>query len=140
MTVLPYRLTAAALDLSPRIQRSIVVAASPAAAAETVVCTLTVTGISPSSPGVVVFGFGAFTQGTDGTAYNLKLRQTGTSGTTLAATGVIEVAAAKLGANSLCSFDASPSSPSQVYVLTATHANASAASTYSAATLVCIVL
>lgn len=140
MSATQYRLSALGIDLGPKVFRSTSVAASPAAATETVVCTVTATGISASSAGVIVMGSGAFTMGTDGTGYTLKLRQTGTSGTTLISTGIIDLAATKLGTGSLVGFDAAPSTPSQVYVLTATITLGSAPSTFSGASLVAIVL
>lgn len=103
-------------------------------------CTLTIPEYVSVSYGVIVLGFGAFTIGTNGVSYNLKLRQTGTSGTTLKATGVIALAAAALGEAAILGFDASPVLPGQVYVLTATIASATAASTFSAAELIAIVI
>ena len=137
---LPQRLTGASIDFSPRVVHSSTVAASPAAATETVVCTVTLPDVVKVNYGVIVIGYGAFTMGTDGTSYNLKLRQTGTSGTTLKASGLIPLAAAVLGHASIVGFDASPSQPGQVYVLTATMTAASAASTFSAAELLAIVI
>ena len=136
----PLRLSATGIDLSPRVFRSTTVAASPALAAETVVCTLTLTADVQVQSGVILLAFGAFTMGTDGTTYNLKVRQTGTSGTVLAASGVCALAAAALGSESIVTFDASPTLPNQVYVLTATMANASAESEFSAASLVAIIV
>lgn len=136
----PERLTAAAVDLSPRIQRTSTVGASPSDATETIVATLTTVGAMQTHGGVLLFAHGAFTIGTNGVSYNLKIRQTNASGTTIVATGVIALAAAALGSTTLVGFDASPTIPGQVYVLTATIASATAASTFSAVTLAAIIL
>lgn len=136
----PTRLSGAGLDLSPRVVHSSTVAASPAAASETVVCTVTVPAFVSVNYGVILLGNGSFTVGASGTGVTLKLRQTGTSGTTLMSTGILPYTAADLGQLAIVGFDGSPVLPGQVYVLTATVANGAAASTFSAAELVAIVI
>ena len=136
----PLHLSAAGVDLSPRIQRNSTVVASPTAATETIVASLTVSGNLAVSSGIIVYGFGAFTVGTAGVSVNLKLRQTDASGSTLKATGAVTYTAADLGALTVVGFDASPTLPGQVYVLTATVASANAASTFSAVEIGAIVL
>lgn len=130
----------AAVDLSPRLFFTNAVAASPAAATETIIATLTITADVALQKGVVLAGFGAFTQGTDGTTVVLRIRRTDASGTIVKATGALPYAAAVVGAIDIDAVDTGITPLNQVYVLTATHANASAASTYSAVTLSAIVI
>lgn len=140
MTFSPTRLSAAGIDLSPRVKRSTTVAASPSGSSETTVCTLTVNENLALAAGVLLVGFGAFTVGTSGVSVNLKLRQTDTSGSTIAATGAVTYTAADLGALTVVGFDTAAALPGQVYVLTATVASGAAASTFSAVSLVAILV
>ena len=137
---IPFTLSGARVDLAPRLFFSNTVAASPSGSSETIVCTLTIADDVALGKGVVLMGFGAFTQGTDGTGVTLKIRRTDASGSTLKSTGILPYAAAVLGAASIVAVDTGVSPLNQVYVLTATHTAASAASTYSAATLAAIVV
>lgn len=139
MTV-PTRLLADAIDLKPRVIRSATVAASPAAAAETTICTLTVDRDLQVSLGILVIGFAAYTVGTSGTAVNLRIRQTDTAGTVVKATGATSRTAGNLASQSVLGFDTAPVLPNQVYVLTMTVTSGSAASTVSAVELVAIVI
>lgn len=139
MTV-PTRLLADAIDLSPRVIRSGTVAASPAAATETTICTLTVNRDLQMGLGIVLYGFAAFTVGTSGTAVQLRIRQTDTSGTVVKASGATTRTAANLGSMSILGVDTAPVLPNQVYVLTMTVTSGSAASTVSAAELVAVVV
>lgn len=136
----PIQVGGIGLDLSPRLFFSNTVAASPSAATETIIATLTITEDVALTKGVVLLGFGATTQGTNGTGVTLKLRRTDTSGTTVKSTGIIPLAAGVLGTFSISGVDTGITPANQVYVLTATHTAASAASTYSAVTLVAIVV
>lgn len=139
----PINETAASIDLSPRVFKSTTVAASPADATETTVCTLTCTGDIAVISGVILVGFAAFTVGTSGTAITAKIRRTDTSGTTIVSTGVTNegvTAATQLGTRNVLGFDTGPTMPGQVYVLTLTVANGAAASTVSAASLIAIVV
>lgn len=136
----PFIQNAGGIDLSPRLFKTTSVAASPSAAAETIVGTLTIDNDLGIGAGVLLFGFGAYTIGTNGVSCNLKIRRTDTSGTTIAATGAVTGTAANLAALSLIGFDAITTVKGQVYVLTATLASASAASTFSAVTLAALVL
>lgn len=120
--------------------RSATVAASPSGATETVVASVTIPNFPSVNLGVLLLGFGAFTVGTAGVSVNLKLRQTGTSGTTIKATGAMTYTAADLGSGSVVGFDTSPTLPGQVYVLTAVVASANAETTFSAVELVAIVI
>jgi len=134
------RINGASVDLSPRVIRSATVAGSPAAAAETVICTITLPSVVVINYGVILIGTAAWTAGTDGTTFNLKLRQTDTSGTTLIASGLEDLAATKLASRTLTAVDLSPSQPGQVYVMTLTTTLGSATSTVSAASLTAIVI
>lgn len=136
----PIHYSANSIDLSPRVQRSTTVAASPAASSETTICTLTVSGNIAVSTGILLFGWAAFTVGASGVSVNLKLRQTDTSGTTVAATGAVTYTAADLGSLSLQGFDTAGVLPGQVYVLTMTVASGAASSTVSACQLTAVVL
>lgn len=140
MTAQNLILSAAGIDLSPRVQRTSTVAASPTDDAETIVASLTIIGNLAVGTGILLLGWGAFTVGTNGVSCNLKIRKTNASGSTLGATGAITYTAADLGALSLQGLDTSPTLPGQVYVLTATLASASAASTFSAVGLTAFVL
>ena len=136
----PITASAIGLDLSPRYKTSVTVAASPAAAAETVIATLTITEQLAVNLGVELTGWAAWTVGTNGVSVNLKLRQTGTSGTTIAATGATTATAANLGSGIVQGIDTGPTLPGQVYVLTMTVASGSAASTVSAVYLRALVI
>ena len=136
----PLHLSAGGIDLTPRVVRSGTVAASPSAAAETTICTLTVGPNLAVGLGVLLVGYAAFTVGTSGVSVNLKLRQTDTSGTTVKATGAVTFTAGNLGALTVVGLDTGPVLPNQVYVLTMTVASGAAASTVSAAELVALVV
>src|ERR671936_684160 len=92
----PWTGTDRQLDLSPRYKTSVTVAGSPALAAETTIATLTVTEDLAVALGVELVAWCAFTVGTAGDGANLKIRQTGPSGTTIAATGLVTATAANL--------------------------------------------
>jgi hypothetical protein len=137
--VAPIQWSAPNLDLSGRFFENHVVAASPAAAAETIICTL------PALPrnlgfakGVFLFTAAAFTVGTSGTNGNLRIRQTDASGTVVYSTGGVTMAAASLQNLSGIGLDASPSATGQVYVVTLTITAGSATSTVSAVSLIAI--
>jgi hypothetical protein len=141
MPTVPIDQSAIGVDLSPRFIQSNAVAASPSAATETTICTLTIPSNLSVVSGVILLGFAAFTVGTNGTACNLKIRQTNTSGTTLGATGATTggITAANLVDMNVAGFDTAAGG-SQVYVLTLTVTGGSATSTVSAAQLVAIVV
>jgi hypothetical protein len=137
----PISASAAGLDLSPRVFQSQAVAGSPADATETIVCTVTCSGDIAIVAGIIVMAWVAFTVGTNGVAANLKIRRTNAAGATQAATGVVNegvTAATQLGYRYAQAFDTGPTMPGQVYVATLTLASASAASTVSAASLICL--
>lgn len=135
---IPIQQGAAALDLSPRIFKSEVVVASPAAAAETIICSVAVQGDLSTALGVVLFGWATYTVGTNGTAVTFKLRQTDASGTVVATSGAETAVAANLASKPIMGIDDGQVLPRQVYVLTMTVTAGSAASTVSAATLLAI--
>jgi hypothetical protein len=120
------------LDLHARRQYAATVAASPAAATETVICTYTITEAIAVVQGIHIFGWAAFTAGTAAVSATLKIRQTGTSGTTIATTGAVTVVATDLYSLPVFGVDTSPTLPGQVYVLTLTMGSGSATSTVSA--------
>lgn len=123
------------VDLSPRFFYSAAVAASPSAAAETTICTVTVTTDLAVVKGVLLEGAFAFTVGTSGVSATIKIRQTNTSGATVATTGANTVAAASLYTFGIQGVDTAATLPGQVYVLTLTVGSGSATSTVSYATL-----
>jgi hypothetical protein len=136
------RINGLAVDLSPRFVQSNAVAGSPALAAETTICTLTISANAAISSGIQLYGWAAFTVGTSGSACNLKIRQTGTSGTTIAATGATTggIAAANLVDMNVAGFDTAGVIPGQVYVLTLTVTAGAAVSTVSACQLTALIV
>jgi hypothetical protein len=91
--------------------------------------------------GTALIGYVALTVGASGTDVTVKLRRTGTSGTTVVSTGVMNApAAGDLLAYSISGFDTGTTMPGQVYVLTVTIANGAAESTVSACSLIAIVV
>ena len=136
----PIQLSAGGIDLSPRVTHSAVVVGSPAAAAETIVASITIGSNFAFGMGVLVFGYAAYTVGTNGTAVNLRIRQTDTSGAIVKASGAVTSTAANLAAGSIMGLDAAPVLPGQIYVLTMTVTAGSATSTVSAVTLAGILL
>jgi len=134
--------SALGLDLSPRVIQSVTVAASPSAATETTICTIPIPAAASQASGILLFGFAAFTVGTSGASANLKIRQTGTSGATIAATGATTggITAGNLVDMNVQGFDTAGVLPGQVYVLTLTIGSGAAPSTVSAASLVALVV
>lgn len=145
----PYVRDVTGTDFGSRVYSSTTVAASPSAAAETVICS--VTGIDNQlgvSKGVLLFGSAAFTVGTSGASVRLRIR-TGTTagaGTVIFDTGATTagVAAAALMALDAQGIDASVTGGGAVgstsYCLTLTVGSAAAASTVSAVNLFALVL
>lgn len=136
MSTVPFNVGGGGLDLSPRFARSATVAASPAAAAETVVASTTFPGGIPVKLGVIIIAYAAVTVGTNGVALTWKLRQTGTSGSTIKSSGALTAVATELVDETIVGFDTSPALTGQVYVLTLTVTSGSAPSTVSAAEIV----
>lgn len=125
-------------DWSARVKMSATVAGSPATSGETTVCTLTVTSNLSVATGVALFGWVAYTAGTNAATATLKIRQTGTSGSTIATSPALVVVATDLYTQNIIGIDTSPTVPGQVYVLTLTVASGSAISTVSAVGLVAV--
>jgi hypothetical protein len=135
----PIEIAGRAIDMSSRIAHSETVAASPSAATETTIATITLPQDVALNTGVFLWGWAAFTVGGSGTASNLRIRQTDTSGAVKAATGALTTAAAALFAPSCIGFDASPTTAG-VYVLTLTVTGAVSGSTVSAVELFAFVV
>jgi len=134
------RLSADAIDLTPRVLRTATVVASPATTAETTVASLTISRDLSFTLGVVLFGYAAYTVGTAGVSVVVRIRRTNTTGTIIKASGAATRVAANLEADSIVGVDTGPTLPGQVYVLTMTVASASAESTVSAVELVAVVV
>ncbi len=139
----PIQQSARQLDLSSRFVFTTTVVASPAASAETIIAQLTITENIAAITGVDLTGWAAYTVGTNGTAVQLRLRQTQVAGTLVAASGALtgsQHGAAILSADDIEGFDTAPVLPGQVYVLTMQVTAGSAASTVSAVKLRAIVV
>lgn len=139
---LPIKQDSQFLDLSKRIQTYTTVDASPAAASETVIATLTLSGFSDTAviSGIKLSGWAAFTVGTSGTAVRLRIRQTNGSGTVKADTGALTggISAGNLLAQDVEGFDSGAGVG--VYVLTMQVTSGAAASTVSALSLTAIIV
>src|SRR5437588_720525 len=122
-------------DFTPRFVRSTTVVASPVDNSETIIASITLPDNASPVLGVELIAFAAFTIGTSGSAGNLKIRRTDASGTTIVATGLVNVgvwAATQLTELYAAGFDTGPTLPGQVYVATLTITAGAAASTVSA--------
>lgn len=140
MPPVPTLHNALAIDLSPRVFTTDSVVASPQAATETIIATLTVSGDLRVNTGILLFGWAAYTVGANGVSANLRIRLTDASGTVVSATGATNngiLAAAQLEALSVQGFTATLTVP-QVYVLTLTIGSGSAESTVSDVSLVAL--
>jgi hypothetical protein len=143
------RFTALAQDLSSRVASSNTVVASPALAAETVVCQ--VTGINSALTvvsGIWLSGGASLTVGTSGSAVTVRIR-TGTTagaGTVIASTGALTggIAAGNLISQDIQGFDTNTAAGSQLattsYCLTVQVTAGGAASTVSQANLFVLVV
>ena len=122
------------IDLSGRFFVTTAVVASPAAAGETIIASLTVSANAALTSGVWLAGWAAYTVGTNGTAVQLRLRQTNVAGTVVGNTGALtgsQHGAAILSADDVNGFDAAAVLPGQTYVLTMQVTAGSAVSTVS---------
>ena len=128
----PIQIAGGGVDLSARYVASTTIVGSPAAAAETIVASVTLPRDLTITQGVYLLAVVAFTVGTSGTAANLRIRQTDTSGTVLYSTGAATVTAANLVNFVASARDTSPAANAQVYVATLTVTAGAAASTVSA--------
>lgn len=136
----PIQLSAAGVDLTPRFVYSETVAASPAAGAITAVCVTPAIGDVAAVTGVQLFGWLAFTVGTNGISALVQIRRTGVAGTIIAASGALTVVAANLVSFNISGVDEAPTLPGQVYALCLTVGSGSAASTVSACNLTALVV
>jgi hypothetical protein len=126
--------------LGDRVFRSATVVASPAAADETIIASVSIPQDIAVGLGILVQGFAAYTVGTDGVSANFRIRRTNVAGTIVKATGATTKVAAQLHTDSILGLDTGGALPNQVYVLTMIVASGSAESTVSAVELVAIVL
>lgn len=134
--------SARALDLSARFAVSTAVVASPAAAAETIVASVTIPGNLTIVSGVYVGGWLAYTIGTSGTACEVRLRQTNVAGAVKGDTGPMtggHNTAGQLVADDVNGFDTTPVAGG-VYVMTLQVTAGAAISTVSAVMLFCLVV
>lgn len=138
----PIVVSGTGVDLSTRVQVTTTVGASPSAAAETIIGTLTLSNFTllQVTTGVELSGWAAFTVGTSGTAVTMRIRQTNVSGTVIATTGALTggIAAANLVAQDVEGFDAGAGVA--VYVLTLQVTAGAATSTVSALKLRALVV
>jgi hypothetical protein len=134
----PIQYDSAHLDLSARFFSSSVVAGTPALAAETTICTLTLVNDLAIGTGVYLFGWCAFTMGTSGTGATMKIRRTSTAGTTIVTGGITLGVATGIYQPSIMGLDPNPVPNTTVYVLTLTIQAGGAASTVSAAQLTAV--
>jgi hypothetical protein len=140
----PITRNALGLDLSGRFFFTTTVVASPAAAAETIIAQLAAIPSNITAvTGVDLSGWAAYTVGTSGTAVRFRIRQTNVAGTVVGDTGALtgsQHGAAILSADDCEGFDAAPTLPGQVYVLTMQVTAGAAASTVSATKLRAIIV
>jgi hypothetical protein len=137
---IPIEVTAAQIDLGQRFDRSTVVVASPALAAETIIGTLTANTDESVTEGIDLDGWAAYTVGTSGTAATLRIRRTDVNGTVVASSGAVTRTAAQLVEHAVQGFDASPALTGQVYVLTLQITAGAAVSTVSAVKLSAMII
>jgi predicted permease len=131
---------AAHIALASRFFYSTTVAASPPDGTETTICSVAIGGDLAVTQGVYLFGYAAFTAGTNAVGATMQIKQTNTSGTSKVSSGAVTVVATKLYAPSVFTIDTAPGSATQVYVLTLTMASGSAESTVSQARLFALVV
>lgn len=140
--VVPIQESAAGIDLQARVPVSTTVVASPSAATEVVIASITAMGDVASQRSTIVRGFAAFTVGTSGTAVTLRIRKDTVTGTTIGNSGALTggISAGNLVVENVVGVDSSPSNTGQVYVLTLQVTNGAAASTVSAVELDALVV
>ena len=126
------RYDGAAVDLSSRWSRNSTVVASPAAAAETIIASITLGNNVSVQQGVYLSCYVAFTAGTNAVAAILKLHATDAAGSTLKSSGSVLVVATGLYDRCILGFDSAAVLPGQVYVCTLQMTSGSAPSTVSA--------
>lgn len=131
--------SAKGIDLSARWSFSTTVVASPAAAAETIIGSVTVPGDAYVAAGVIVWGWCSFTVGTSGTTAQLRVRQTNVSGTIIGDSAATNAAAGTVNVRDVIDVDTAPVG-AQVYKLTLQIANGAATSTVSAVFIAAVVI
>lgn len=136
----PIRMSGAGVALGDRVFRSAAVVASPAAAAETIIASVSIPQDLDVTKGILLQGFAAWTVGASGVSVNLRLRRTNVSGAIVKATGAITQTAANLDSRQIVGFDTGVAALNAVYVLTMIVASGAAESTVSAVELVALVL
>lgn len=121
----------------PGVVVNTTIVASPALAAETIICSLA--NVSPDTPSrhIDLSGWAAFTVGTSGTAVRLRIRQTNVTGTVVGDTGALTggITAAGLVAQDIEGIDQPGDQAAMVYVLTLQVTAGAAISTVSAVKL-----
>lgn len=137
MPILPIQRNIEQVDLSARFAHSETVVASPAAAAETIIASVTLQQGIPIVSGVLLFAWATYTVGTNGVTGRLRIRQTDVAGTVKLDGGALTRVAAQLVDDAVHGFDSAPAD-GQIYKLTLTVGSGSAASTVSAVSLVAI--
>lgn len=142
MPAVPIGESAAGMDLQARVPVSTTVVASPAAAAETIIAQIALTGDVAVLRSVIVRGFAAFTVGATGTAVRLRIRKDTVAGTVVGDSGALTggIAAGNLVVENVVGVDAAPSNTGQVYCLTLQVTAGSGASTVSATELDALVV
>jgi hypothetical protein len=126
------------MDMSDRFAQSSTVVASPAAGSITTICSLTIPTNLTIVSGVYISGWCAYTVGTNGVSVSLAIRQTNTTGTVVATTGLVTRTATNLNDQNVQGFDATPGVA--VYVLCMLVTSGSASSAVSAANLTAIIV
>ena len=139
------QVSGAGVDLSPRFSANNTVVASPAAASETVIASITSIPASiVVASGVLIVAQCAFTVGTSGASARYRIRQgtTAGSGTVVFDSGVTTagITAGNLVIENMIGFDTAASLPGQAYCLTLTVGSGAAASTVSAASIAALVI
>lgn len=130
----PIRFSGVDADLASRVAVSTTVVASPAAAAETIIASVSLPSGFRAAENVLIDGWAAATVGTSGTAVTFRIRRTDVNGTVIASTGALTggIAAGNLIAQDIAGND---STSVAVYVLTMQVTAGAAASTVSAVRL-----
>jgi len=134
------KLDSLAADFTDRLFTDLTVDGSPAAAAETIIATVTVASVPRAEMGVLLFCTAAFTAGTNGTGANLRIRRTNAAGAIIVASGAVTVVATQLYSPTVLAFDPLGVAQNQVYVATLQITAGSAPSTVSAVTFAALVV
>lgn len=135
----PIEYSASLIDFTSRFAANQVVVASPAAAAETIIASVTVPDTAAVLAGVLIVCEAAYTVGTNGVSVRFRVRQTSVAGTVVGDTGAITETAANLDSTTVVGFDTAPPAV-RTYKVTMIVASGSAASTVSALTIAALAL